>query len=256
MSDDILKLATRAMRETTEPERSSAGETSAAERRTRSRVMASLHQGTVRRRTRLAFLLPIAATLATVSAWGAASGKAPELWDTVTRTLGIESSSEPSSQTPPARLERSSAELRRSAEAAAQPRSAAAPATQVAAQTPAPAATPEPAPSIQAPPAASSAALAVRPKAAPDPSHELYRRAHQAHFTEHDPARALALWESYLREAPRGRFAVEARYNRALCLVRLGRHAEARTALEPFAKGAVGSYRQHDAEQLLEALGD
>jgi hypothetical protein len=96
----------------------------------------------------------------------------------------------------------------------------------------------------------------TRPKAAPDPTHALYRRAHQAHFTEHDPARALALWESYLREAPRGRFAVEARYNRALCLVRLGRHAEARSALEPFANGTPGSYRQHEAAQLLEALGN
>jgi hypothetical protein len=252
MSDEILKLATRALRETTEPEQDSESDLSTAvERRTRSRVMASLHQGTVRRRTRVAFLLPIAATLATVSAWGAASGKAPEIWDTVTRTLGLESSSEPASVAPPARLERSSAGLRRSAEVASKQRPAVAAAAPA---EPEPSAPAEVSAAAEVP--AASASAAARPKAAPDPAHELYRRAHQAHFTEHDPARALALWESYLREAPRGRFAVEARYNRALCLVRLGRHAEARSALEPFAKGAVGSYRQHEAEQLLEALGD
>ena len=261
MSDDILKLATRALRETTEPEQDPQNELSgAAERRTRSRVMASLHQGTVRRRTRVAFLLPIAATLGTVSAWGAASGKAPEIWDTVTRTLGLKASSEPASLAPPARLERSSAGLRRSAEVAAKPRpavAAAAPAEPepgAAPEAPEPSAAERSAAAVAVPEASASAA--VRPKAAPDPTHELYRRAHQAHFAEHDPGRALGLWEEYLRAAPRGRFAVEARYNRALCLVRLGRHAEARAALEPFAKGAVGSYRQHEAEQLLEALGD
>jgi hypothetical protein len=249
MSDDILDRATRALRESTEPDRGAPSGPSAAERQTRSRVMASLHQGTVRRRTRAAFLLPIAATLATVSAWGGASGKATEIWDTVKHTLGIEKSSEPSGAAP-ARLERSSAGLRRTAEAAAKARAEAEPA---ALGAPAPSALSErPAPVAQ--PAASIAV--VRPNAAPDPAHELYRSAHRAHFTEHDPSRALGLWEAYLREAPRGRFAVEARYNRALCLVRLSRHAEARAALEPFARAAVGSYRQHEASELLEALGE
>jgi hypothetical protein len=253
MSDDILKLARRALRETTEPAPESESDlSSGVERRTRSRVMASLHQGTVRRRTRVAFLLPIAATLATVSAWGAASGKAPELWDTVTRTLGLKSSSDPTSTAPPARLERSSSGLRRSAEVASKQRPAVAAEPSVAPETPEPSTAERSAAAAEAPAASASVA---RPKAAPDPAHELYRRAHHAHFSEQDPARALGLWESYLREAPRGRFAVEARYNRALCLVRLGRHAEARSALEPFAKGAAGSYRQHEAEQLLEALG-
>jgi len=53
-----------------------------------------------------------------------------------------------------------------------------------------------------------------------------------------------------LGAAPRGRFANEARYNRAICLVRLGRHAEAQRDLEPFASGAMG-YRQNEARQLL-----
>ncbi|WP_156338817.1 tetratricopeptide repeat protein [Chondromyces crocatus] len=71
---------------------------------------------------------------------------------------------------------------------------------------------------------------------------------------ERNPAAALGAWDAYLREDPRGRFATEARYNRALCLVRLGRAGEARSALESFARGAFGGYRQADAQKLLDAL--
>jgi hypothetical protein len=46
----------------------------------------------------------------------------------------------------------------------------------------------------------------------------------------------------------------EARYNRALCLLRLHRNDEARAALTPFAQGRYGSYRRADAEKLLEAV--
>jgi hypothetical protein len=92
------------------------------------------------------------------------------------------------------------------------------------------------------------------PSAAFDPAHALYLEAHALHFNAHDPSQALRAWDAYLAAAPGGRFAVEARYNRALCLVRLGRRAEARVALEPFAEGAHGSYRQEEARKLLEAL--
>ena len=78
--------------------------------------------------------------------------------------------------------------------------------------------------------------------------------AHAAHFVDHDPARALAAWDAYLRAAPNGEFAPEARYNRALSLVRLGRTAEAQSALEPFATGAYGNYRKTEASALLERL--
>ena len=83
----------------------------------------------------------------------------------------------------------------------------------------------------------------------------MYRKAHRAHFERRQPQAALAAWEAYLRAAPGGRFAVEARYNRALCLVRLGRNAAARDALAPFARGAFGGYRQAEARRLEEALG-
>jgi hypothetical protein len=82
----------------------------------------------------------------------------------------------------------------------------------------------------------------------------LYREAHRAHFVERNPARALAAWDAYLRAQKSGRFATEATYNRALTLLRLGRTAEARRALEPFAQGRFGSYRQQEARKLLDAL--
>ncbi|HYQ18333.1 MAG TPA: hypothetical protein VEQ58_21305, partial [Polyangiaceae bacterium] len=86
-----------------------------------------------------------------------------------------------------------------------------------------------------------------------DADGDLYRLAHEQHFVNHDYARALTGWEAYLKAAPGGRLATEARYNRAICLLRLGRDAEARQALEPFAAGKLG-YRQNEARELLEEL--
>jgi hypothetical protein len=57
-----------------------------------------------------------------------------------------------------------------------------------------------------------------------------------------------------LRAYPRGHYALEARYNRALTLVRLGRTEEASRALRPFAEGTSHGYRQAEASALLEAL--
>jgi hypothetical protein len=95
----------------------------------------------------------------------------------------------------------------------------------------------------------------VQPAPAPaDPVHGLYRDAHHAHFAEQDFVRALARWNAYLQAAPGGRFALEAEYNRALCLLRLGREAEARSALAPFADGARRGYREAESRALLDAL--
>jgi hypothetical protein len=82
----------------------------------------------------------------------------------------------------------------------------------------------------------------------------LYRVAHEAHFRGTDPHAALAAWDAYLAELPHSQRAPEARWNRALVLIKLGRHAEAKTALAPFANAPAGSYRQREAAQLLEAL--
>jgi hypothetical protein len=84
----------------------------------------------------------------------------------------------------------------------------------------------------------------------------LYRAAHELHFHGSDVAAALAAWDAYLAASPHGAFAIEARYNRALCLVKLGRLDEARTALAPFAAGDVApaNYRRDEAARLIERI--
>lgn len=111
-----------------------------------------------------------------------------------------------------------------------------------------------------APPVAAPAPLAAASSSASAPSPSdaaadaLYTRAHALHFQAHDDAAALAAWDAYLRAAPSGRYAVVARYNRAMCLARLGRAAEADAALRPFADGAEGGYRRGEARALRDAL--
>lgn len=46
---------------------------------------------------------------------------------------------------------------------------------------------------------------------------------------------------------------LEAKYNRALVLVRLERYAEARTALAPFA-ATSSTYRNAEAKKILDAI--
>lgn len=114
--------------------------------------------------------------------------------------------------------------------------------------------------------AASVASVAPSATAATQPSTEArdgarrsskelaaYDRAHRAHFEQANPEQALRLWDDYLREFPGTRWVPEARYNRALCLLRLGRTEQARQELVPFAKGAYGGYRQREAQNLLDA---
>jgi RNA polymerase sigma-70 factor, ECF subfamily len=93
-----------------------------------------------------------------------------------------------------------------------------------------------------------------KPTAKIDRETPLYEAAHEAHFVARDPARALAAWDAYLAAFPSGRFAPEAKYNRALSLLRLGRRDEAKEALAPFADGAYGDYRKREAKKLFDAL--
>lgn len=126
----------------------------------------------------------------------------------------------------------------------------------------APVAPPPPlvAPITSAPPAPArvTAPAAPAPAAADSdtPAEPLYRAAHQLHFHGGDPIITLRAWDAYLAAEPRGRFAVEARYNRALTLIRLRRYDEARAQLLPFASGAVepAGYRQTEAGELIERL--
>ncbi|WP_394833754.1 hypothetical protein LVJ94_45340 [Pendulispora rubella] len=104
-------------------------------------------------------------------------------------------------------------------------------------------------------PDASPAPVVAAPPAAPlDPTDDLYLRAHQMHFGKADPASTLASWDAYLHAAPNGRFAPEARFNRALVLVKLNRRNEAAAALAPFADGTYGGYRRNEARALLDVL--
>jgi hypothetical protein len=83
-----------------------------------------------------------------------------------------------------------------------------------------------------------------------------YERAHRDHFFRDAPAAALVAWEDYLAAYPRGTFAPEARYNRALCLVRLGRFTAAAEALRPFTTARFGGYRRHESCLLLTWLAE
>jgi tetratricopeptide (TPR) repeat protein len=123
-----------------------------------------------------------------------------------------------------------------------------------------PSAPPAPPPELpSAAPAVTSTVPPARPVAIPGPDPQaLYAQAHALHFHDRDPARALAAWDRYLAVASRdirGGFVLEARYNRAICLVRLGQREEARQALQPFADGRWGAYRRDDAQALLDELG-
>lgn len=80
---------------------------------------------------------------------------------------------------------------------------------------------------------------------------DLYRAAHRAQFVDRDPAAAVEAWARYLSAAPSGSLALEARYNRAISLVKLGKKDDAVAALTPFARGDYGPYRQADAASLL-----
>ena len=236
MSDDLLRAATQALRD-------EHGGSDEAARFTRARVMASLHKVERRRSTKLAFLLPVAAVLVGSTAWGAATGRLPTRF----------------SPPPPASLERPAeraAALVKSAPQRARAAQQVAPAAERSAPEAPPAAEPTPAPAAEPTPVPAPERGAVKPAAAAaDPAHDLYRVAHAKHFAQGDAAGALGAWDAYLAAAPRGRFATEARYNRALCLVRLGRSAEAQAALEPFAAGRFGGYRQREASELSAALG-
>ncbi len=81
-----------------------------------------------------------------------------------------------------------------------------------------------------------------------------YRAGHDAQFARGDCKSAVTAYQNYLTNYPGGSFAPEARYNRGVCLANLGRNAEARLALEPFAAGDYGTYRQTSAQALIDAL--
>jgi len=105
------------------------------------------------------------------------------------------------------------------------------------------------------PPAPESATALSPPPRVTDAMLELYQTAHGLHFGAATPERTLAAWDAYLRATSSHAFVPEARYNRTVCLLRLGQLAAAREALAPFARGEVaGGYRRREAEALLRAI--
>jgi hypothetical protein len=233
MSEDRLLEATRALRESTEADGPGAAFT-------RARIMASLHQERRRRMTRRALLWPLAAILVGSTAWAGATGRLGEVVSVVVHAAGLAPPTTPPAESPVV--------------AKVTPRAApSAAATSSASAEPEAVAEVEPE-SEPVSPVVKRAAPSVPPPTVTSEEQVLYRAAHRAHFQDHDWAAALGAWDVYLGAAPGGRFVPEARYNRALCLVRLGRTSEARSALEPFAAGKFGAYRQREAKALLDAM--
>ncbi|TKC93622.1 tetratricopeptide repeat protein [Polyangium fumosum] len=272
MKDDMLRAATRALREEADASQGRQAET-------RARVLATLKSRRARKLAAIRVFVPLAAVLVGSVAWAEATHRLPSVWYELKHDLGFGREEEEAPATAPAippagrpvaknaapavTGEAPADKAEMPAEKAAEPEvpppseAPAAPAETVGAPTVV-------APKIVAaasspkPSAPTEAAAIEAPEAAPAPRVDtddaLYRAAHQAHFVTRDPAGALAAWDAYLRAAPRGRFAPEAHYNRALCLVRLGRTAEAERTLELFASGSFGGYRKAEAKALLDAM--
>ena len=235
--DDLLARATRALRETTEPAGDLDGTADVAtttlariERSSRAARVTTLRR---RKYTRW-IVMPMAASFVVFAAWASASGRLGH-WIAMRSHDEVERS-EPA---PPEPV------IERPLLLPAAP----APTARIPAPEPTPEPTPEVLPSAAPPPPVKKTRT---PSADAD---ALYREAHEAHFVRRDPAAALAAWDRYLAAAgPGGRFTLEARYNRAVSLVRLGRRDEAAAALRPFANGEYGGYRRDEAAKLLHTL--
>ncbi len=273
--NDAFDRAVKALRET--------GEASAEDvARTRRRVLETLHRSERRGRRTFWVLLPIAAVLAGGAAFAKDSDVVQRVWTGVAESVGILAPAE-KTVLPVRPLERQGAaissapvaepeavpiaphvEAAASAAIAAPPRE---PAARHEALAPAPRRVrrPEGGESVATAPRTAASVAAAEPEApgaasaaANDgeaSSLTLYKDAYRLHFVEQRYAEALAAWDEYLRAAPAGRLVVEARYNRAIALVRLGRRSDAEAALAPFARGEVsGGYRASEARNLLEVL--
>jgi hypothetical protein len=232
------------------------GELAAA---TRLRVMRSLESRARGRHQLVGLATAVAILLGGTVSWALATGQVAALWSPAPMPLAPPAAP-PAAPHPPAPVRRHPASAPRPVPVAPAPAELPAPVEPLAMSIdPRPTPVPDASPPAVIPPAPrpATAPRAAHSPAPPAPPVEaLYRRAHELHFHGGDPAAALAAWDAYLAAEPTGLFSVEARYNRALLLVRLGRHAEARAALLPFARGEVQpeGYRQPEAEQLVERL--
>jgi hypothetical protein len=246
---DVLARASRALCD-------QARERSAEASRTRALVMLRASRRARRSRATLV-LLPIAAVLAMSTAWASTQGHGVAMWTRVESLLvsGEKKVELRTRARPPAVHQVASVATPE------EPASLASiPELPVDALPPAPRAPSRMMPSVPAqtmPPARADdahSAASPREPSIGDAASRLYAAAHHAHFVERNPPEALRAWDAFLAFAPDDPLAPEARYNRALTLVRLDRRADARLALEPFARGAYGQYRMREARALLDAL--
>jgi hypothetical protein len=246
---DLLQRATRALRE----------ETATSERRsglTRARV---LDGARARKRPLWRFLVPLVAVLGTSTAFArvAFPVETTALWRELVQPLRAAE---------PAPLKEKSVRAAREKPVAQAPAAAEAqPVVQAtepvidAPQIEAPALAPSPiklarksvratapAPVVQAAPLTPASVVVESAELV------LFRRAERLHRAQ--DTEAIAAWDAYLRVAPMGALVPEARYNRALALLRAGRREDARLALEPFAAGDFGGYRAREARTLIEQL--
>jgi hypothetical protein len=270
MSDDLLNRATQALRNddgvSAMPGKHVILQRIEGERRTRAR--------------RLAVLVPMAAVVVTSTAIAAATGALPVAWQSV-RAWWSDAPQETPTVVAPSRRPATMAapthgpsSMATAAPATTVGLAPAPPAAEVAPQsteppsvaprggmatttlraaTPARVAAEPPAAAADVPPPAGVQPAPAADVAPPD-GLEQFRAAQRLQQRDRQWAAALTAWDAYLQQAPHGALAPEARWNRALCLVRLDRRAEARLALQPFASGAEGGYRQAQAMELLAAL--
>jgi len=249
MSDDLLERATRALRDVTaEPDLRSG--------LTRARVLDQARARYGAKRPWWRWFVPLAAVLATSSALARVAQQVfPEevaaVWNAIAGPTPVSA--------PVAAPRRRAAVPASATEPEPATESAPAPATEPASDAaPVRSATSERranrAAKVRAAPIAVAAEPAQTPALQPVESAELvlFRRAQR--LQRAGDRGALAAWDAYLRVAPHGTLEPEARYNRALTLIRGGRGREAREALAPFAAGSFAGYRAREAQALIVAL--
>lgn len=260
--DDLLDRATRALRD-----ESRAGPRDLAA--TRARLLADARRSRVHvlgaRARVVRWVVPLAAVLALGTAYAAATGQLRTFFGLgrgrevppTTTVASAPASTGPvtppgpsivaSADTAPSSAPSSAASTVASAVASTAPSGSASASSAVASGVASAPSVAPPKPSVSASNDAHAAAMAADLAS--------YRKAHALHFVEKRWDAALGAWNEYLADHGKGTFVVEARYNRAICLVKLGRKADARMALQPFADGVVaGGYRKDEAKALLDAL--
>jgi len=82
---------------------------------------------------------------------------------------------------------------------------------------------------------------------------DAYQAAHDAHFKTQDYRIAQMLWLQYLQSFPNGRLAPEAKYNRAVALLRLGDQEQANREFQQLLQESRLAYRHGEILRFLRA---